>query len=516
MKRISFGRESSNKYKTKMINSHMISRTCANIPGVVTVSNNMNCRPILRKNEYRLLLLPVCCVLLLITFIISVYISTITMTHDDETKKFEDAQQMIMMPMSLQHRNNYLMKRYYYSLMPTDRSGGSIREILLAHAFTYQQNRKLQQLLLLEQNILIDANNKDHDTQQQNNPLLLDEPIMIQYGGVCPYSYMPLQRFRTLEKEAMIEKMHLSHVLPIGCPSWMSSSSSSSSKSSKRPNLIHNNDNRRYMSLHNNNDVQQNEFLLDDKLYRYNDSELITSNWRQYIHEQRNLKLNEKNDGIQSSTTHRVNNNNEFKIVVHIRRGDVNPCRYPERYLPNDHYMRLIEKYWPTEMQLSSSNYTSSFQTELPSTGTMTEKTVRVIIYSESESYESFDVFYKYNYTVLLDTSDLGAIWNDIIDADVFIMSRSSFSHVPAILNMKGKIIFTPFWEQPLLEDWIVVPTELMNQTELQISQLRTDACQYQKYRWKSSGLMKYLEKNFDLIINPKPSTYKMLKIKQF
>lgn len=484
-----------------MITNHMMSLLAKVTVVSSTSPSNMNLRLNPRKNEYRMLVLPFF-LLLPFSVTVSLYVSTINIANDRPTN-FEDK-----IPSSHQNYG----RRYYFSLMPTDRSGGSIREILLAHAYTYQQNQKLQQLLLDEaqsdasinqlsstENFIVQENHSKQQNPSNSEPL-------IQYGGVCPYSWMPLQHFRTQTKEAMIEKLHLGRVLPVACPSWMWSSSSSASKVASASEKY------RDYKVKRRTDTHPSELLLDDKLYRYNDADLITKEWRQYLHEQRILF--KKTDKIGQQSANDSNNpNNEFKIVVHVRRGDVNPCRYPERYLPNDHYMRLIQEYWPSEEQLFSFNHTNWSEDEML---TLTSrKTVRVIIYSESESYESFDVFFKNNYTVLLDTSDLSEIWNEIIDSDIFIMSRSSFSHVPAILNMKGRIIFTPFWEQPLLDDWVVVSPELMNQTEAEIAQLRTEACKYRKYRWKSSSVMKYLDENFDLLINPKPSR-NLLRVKEF
>ena len=71
---------------------------------------------------------------------------------------------------------------------------------------------------------------------------------------------------------------------------------------------------------------------------------------------------------------------------------------------------------------------------------------VHVTIYSESDTFESLDVFAERNYTMEIDTDDLGQVWKALSMADVVILSRSTFSIVPAILNPN-----------------IVVATEFMN-----------------------------------------------------
>jgi hypothetical protein len=117
---------------------------------------------------------------------------------------------------------------------------------------------------------------------------------------------------------------------------------------------------------------------------------------------------------------------NPHLIVVHIRRGDVtfSVQKHRYRYLPNSHYINLIARY-----QHNNS---------------------RVIILSESESDESFDVFRGAGYEVWLDTSVIEA-WSLILTSQVFIMSRSSFSRVPAIF-CDGIVAYTKFWSPPLPE----------------------------------------------------------------
>ena len=137
-------------------------------------------------------------------------------------------------------------------------------------------------------------------------------------------------------------------------------------------------------------------------------------------------------------------------IAVHIRRGDITPCRprtrgFP-RYLPNEHYLKLIDRY---------NNNNNS----------------RVVIFSESENaFESFDEFTQKGYQVVLD-GDISEVWKGIISANVVILSRSSFSLVPAVLT-RGKVVYTPFWHQPL-PHWDVVDEEFVNATLVTFKKLK-------------------------------------------
>jgi hypothetical protein len=122
-------------------------------------------------------------------------------------------------------------------------------------------------------------------------------------------------------------------------------------------------------------------------------------------------------DYVKSLVSYPEKETEQFTIAVHIRRSDVTPCR-PEnkgyqRYLPNLHYQLLIDKHM--------------------------QPNARVIIFSQSESFEPFDDFINKGYEVKLDGA-VTDVWQTIATADVVILSRSSFSFVPAMVS-KGIVV---------------------------------------------------------------------------
>jgi hypothetical protein len=180
--------------------------------------------------------------------------------------------------------------------------------------------------------------------------------------------------------------------------------------------------------------------ILNRRLYRDLDATLFTPAWRRQIRSE-----------LAVTPVQTTNDDKPFEIAVHVRRGDIDPCIYQTRYLPNSHYIKLIDRYLQ--------NVTGP---------------ARVTIYSEAGSYEPFYVFHRKGYRVKLD-SDLTDCWKHMMAADVLILSRSSFSYVPAVLN-SGIVVYTPFWHGHL-QDWDVVDDALMQESQLELNMLITEAC---------------------------------------
>lgn len=83
---------------------------------------------------------------------------------------------------------------------------------------------------------------------------------------------------------------------------------------------------------------------------------------------------------------------------------------------------------------------------------------VRVSIYTEYPTYETFDDFIARNYELKIG-GDLVDVWRDFVDADVLITSSSCFSAgVPALFNKDGGVVIFPPGKKRILRDgWIIV-----------------------------------------------------------
>lgn len=141
-----------------------------------------------------------------------------------------------------------------------------------------------------------------------------------------------------------------------------------------------------------------------------------------------------------------------YTIAVQILRGNSSPCKEKSKgyhsYLPNLHYQTLIDKYMKPD--------------------------ARVIIFSSEKSFEDLNGFRNRGYEVHTDTS-LKETWKEYVTADVFIMSRSDFSLVPAMVA-QGTVVYTPFWNHALRR-WKRVSKAIMAQTDEETIRLQKTKC---------------------------------------
>merc|ERR1712129_312647 len=107
-------------------------------------------------------------------------------------------------------------------------------------------------------------------------------------------------------------------------------------------------------------------------------------------------------------------------VAIHIRRGDIK--REDSRATPNEYYYELID----------------SIQRILPNAEFhIFSSTKNILAYIDSPLWFSrdFDGYRERGATVHLDDDSLLTPWVHLIRAHVFVMSKSSFSYVPAVLN---------------------------------------------------------------------------------
>uniref|UniRef100_A0A6S8I8Y2 Uncharacterized protein n=1 Tax=Amphora coffeiformis TaxID=265554 RepID=A0A6S8I8Y2_9STRA len=245
---------------------------------------------------------------------------------------------------------NRASKVKLYSRGRKDRSGAAILDMLLCHAFAFQENAI--------------------------------------YGGVCIDNEEDKLLLPHLEdQQNLIHALGLQEELPYACP------------------------------------TDRSGILLRHENYFSQDTAVFTSAWLSYIRSKRRRKP----FVVQPSPE-------IIQVAIHVRRGDVTPCREPERYLPNSYYISVVDQYI-TPLSFG--------------------RPINVTIYSESTSFEGWDLFQKRGYNLMLG-SNVARVWEAWMAADMLVMSRSSFSLVPALFN-ENVVLYTPFWHKPL-GNWTIVP----------------------------------------------------------
>ena len=248
-----------------------------------------------------------------------------------------------------------LSRTKVYSVARTDRGGSAIHEMLRYHAEAFARN--------------------------------------MTYGGACVdqinWSMTGMKKGvfqrRRKERERLIATLGLSHQLPMACPSRHELASGKA-------------------------------IFLDAKEVKDSKDNRFTEAWLEYLQSQR--RHADFEEELAAMTMEEVLSH-QLQVVVHVRRGDVTPCKNSKRYLPNSYYLQVLDKYLPAAC--------------------MEENKCNVTIFSEIESFESFEVFQQRGYQVALD-SPLEEIWESVVSADVVVISRSSFSQVPAMFNKKTVI----------------------------------------------------------------------------
>jgi hypothetical protein len=137
--------------------------------------------------------------------------------------------------------------------------------------------------------------------------------------------------------------------------------------------------------------------------------------------------------------------------VVHVRRGDVDPCNeWADRYLPNSYYQEVLRKYVP--------------------------RNARVSVFSESWSFEPWTDFPSPRHKVFLDT-DLAEVWRAVMSAQYVVLSLSSFVYIPAILNPKATVLYAPTWQFVPMPHWIKVGMGIRRRSDAKVKALAEAKC---------------------------------------
>jgi hypothetical protein len=118
---------------------------------------------------------------------------------------------------------------------------------------------------------------------------------------------------------------------------------------------------------------------------------------------------------------------NKINVAVHIRRGDINLSRNPDRWLELDYYVEILNN---LNKELGKDN-------------------LNILIFSEGK-VDDFKQLFNSNVSFQLGGSDLEAL-HHMCSADILITGQSSFSIMASYFN-KNFIIYTPL--KNLMYNW--------------------------------------------------------------
>ena len=359
--------------------------------------------------------------------------TTTTKTGSSATTTTSQQQHPPNRPQQQQQQKRPKPSKIIYSNIRHDRSGAAIQDMLMCHAYVYHLNKQQKQ-------------NRHHHHDHGHHGAVV-------YGGACGESIY-IDSYRHL-----INGIGLSEMLPFACPNTNTTTSSSSQ-----------------------NNIPY-EIIVDRSTYQTpEDIRIFTLDYIRHVQQKYILpyfqKQQKEHEQQQQQSDNKNNNNNpyydydyyDYIIAVHVRRGDITPCCWETRYLPNLHYIQLIQR--SVEKITRSSSSAASFSSgggggvAAGANNDDVDKTtrnirLRVVIFSESNnnsstSVESFDDFRNMKFTTSESMSSLSKIiqvhvdvdiildgdpievWKTmIVDADICILSKSSFSLVPAIFNIQ-------------------------------------------------------------------------------
>lgn len=120
-------------------------------------------------------------------------------------------------------------------------------------------------------------------------------------------------------------------------------------------------------------------------------------------------------------------NSKKQNIAIHIRRGDVTTTENAFRYTPIHYFKTIVENLIQT----------------IPNNN--------ICIFSEitNDNSDEFDVFKKYPSVNVIADADVITTMEHLIQADILVMCKSSFSYIAGLYN-KNTVIYMDFWHPPM------------------------------------------------------------------
>jgi hypothetical protein len=246
----------------------------------------------------------------------------------------------------------------------------------------------------------------------------------LEYGGACYVRPMSVNApRRQAEKLALIGSLGLQGVLRFACPE----------------------------------DFTGRQMVLPSR-YMNNRTQLLTPEFAEWLRSRRRAA---PDDSSSNTNEGAALLSGAEAAVVHVRRGDVDPCQLRDRYLPSSYYVEVLDKYVPAS--------------------------VPVTVFSESSSFEPWDDFARQmgratpsrNWTLRLDTPP-PEVWQAVASARYLVVSLSSFAYVPSLVNAWGgnaTVVYAPTWQFVPMPTWTSADRAIRVRAREEVARLAAERC---------------------------------------
>ena len=310
------------------------------------------------------------------------------------------------------------------------------------------------------------------------------------YGGYCPDLYRKHQVSRAAAVQHILQTMGWNHLLPMACPNATLGQGFT--------------DRKLYHSVREPPSTFFTNSLADPWLQEMRHH--TTTTRAVSVDDDKTKNQDMQGASNSSSLFHDTTmQSSYFRVAIHIRRGDVTPCseHHQGRYLPNAHYLALLQHFLPPTPSHGSLSPTKRLQQLRPCwmyrhrsnrracrtsrpIGLPHDRHLLIQIFSVSDSpYENWTLFEdacnqlyqqhgngKHPVCQLeLDTPQ-GKVWKHIVTANVVFLSKSTFSYTPAMFQgqQQQHVVYTPFPRRPL-DTWRVAPPDIVQESHRIVTQ---------------------------------------------
>lgn len=164
---------------------------------------------------------------------------------------------------------------------------------------------------------------------------------------------------------------------------------------------------------------------------------------------------------------HSSEEKNSLRVVVHIRRGEIMLSQYRDRYLPLSYFERVLqtvlssvqERHIDVNILIPQEH---GLDRELCASDEKIVKSLRVdplnpyVKVSRPGYYRILQEMPSKEKTPLLmqaywqESVSPWQVFRSFLEADILVLSKSSFSYSGALLNRNAVVVYHPFWHPPL------------------------------------------------------------------